>query len=47
MILLRFADGLRLAVAETPPDRFTIVPGCEGVLRPAPWIAVSGLLRYR
>jgi hypothetical protein len=46
-LFLRFRGGLRLAVPETPPDRFAAVPGCGEAVHPTPRIAVSGLLRYR
>jgi len=46
-LLLRFRGGLRLAVPETAADRGVSVPGCGEAVHPAPWIAVSPLLRYR
>jgi Protein of unknown function (DUF4232) len=44
---VRFRGGLRLAVPDTPDDRNGVsLPGCGEPLHPAPWIAVSRLLRY-
>lgn len=46
-LLVRFREGLRLAVPDTAADRSVSLPGCGEALDPAPWIAVSRLLRYR
>jgi len=44
--LLRFRDGMRLIVPETPPDRTVVVPGCNGaVLHPTPRLFVTPMLR--
>jgi len=44
--VVRFADGLRLAVPETPPDRSVVVPGCNGAaMQPTPSLFVSAPLR--
>jgi hypothetical protein len=42
---VRFRGGLRLAVPDTPPDRFVSLPGCGEALHPTPSIYVSRLLR--
>jgi hypothetical protein len=44
---VRFRGGLRLAVPDTPPDRFVSLPGCGEAVHPTPRIFVSGLLRLR
>lgn len=44
---VQFRDDLRLAVPDTAPDQNGVfLPGCGEPLHPAPWIAVSRLLRY-
>jgi len=44
-LLARFRGGLRLAVPDTPPDRFVSLPGCGEALHPTPRIYVTRLLR--
>jgi hypothetical protein len=45
MLTLLFRGGLQVSAPETTPEGVPGVPGCDEVLQPTPWLAVSPALR--